>query len=233
MNEAAVPTVPPAQPPAATLLAAGLGRRLGGVPKSALLIDGQSVFERLVQALRQAGITQVSAVIGTYADTLLPLARRSGVRVVHQPVPDAPLVASQRLALHDHLLHQPGCDLLLLVADLPLLTGEHVVPLLRAWRQRPATVLAQMPVVQGVRGHPVCLAWPAVQAVVAQPCPRGVRDWLAGAGDAVQAVTTDHDAYTTDLDTPDDLAALRQRLAPRAVAWPAGLSAPRHGALQS
>lgn len=214
------PTAAPTPAPAATLLAAGWGRRLGGVPKSALQIDGQSLFERLVQALRQVGITHISAVIGPYADTLLPLARRSGVRVVPQPEPDAPLVASQRRALQDHRQHQPGHDLLLLVADLPLLTGEHLVPLLRAWQQRPPLRQAQVPLFHGVRGHPVCLSWAAVQAVLAMPEPCGVRDWLAGAGAAVQTVTLHHDACSTDLDTPADLAALQQRLWPVPVAWP-------------
>lgn len=217
------PTDTSTSPPAATLLAAGLGRRLGGVPKSALLIDGVSVFERLVQALRNAGIEDISAVIGPYADVLLPLARRSGVRVVAQPLPEAPLIASQLLALHDHLLHQQGRDLMLLVADLPLLAGEHIAPLLAAWRERPATVQAQVPVVNGVRGHPVCLAWPAVQAVSAQPYPRGVRDWWLVADDAVMALCTAHDAYTTDLDTPEDLTALVSRCSPHLVGWPNGL----------
>ncbi len=209
--------------PAATLLAAGLGRRLGGVPKSALLIGGQSIFERLLAALRQAGIEHISAVIGPYADTLLPLAQRGGVRVVEQAVPEAPLVASQRLAVHHHLLHRPGRDLMLLVADLPLLDGEHIAPLLQAWARRPAGVQAQVPVVHGVRGHPVLLSWAAVQAVAAQPPAHGVRDWLQGAGEAVQTLPTDDDAHTTDLDTPEDLAALRARLHPMRVEWQAGL----------
>lgn len=215
MNE----PVPLGAPPAATLLAAGLGRRLGWVPKSALLIDGQSIFERLVQALRHAGIEYINAVIGPYADTLLPLARRSGVCVVRQHVSDATLEATQRLAVHDHLLHRRGRDLMLLVADLPLLTGNDIVPLLKAWRQRPSTVHAQMPVVNGVRGHPVCLSWSAVQTVDALPSPRGVRDWLLGSSDAVQAVVTDCDAFTTDLDTPDDLDALRLRIHGGSVSW--------------
>ncbi len=215
--------------PAATLLAAGLGRRLGGVPKSALRIDGQSLFERLVQALRRAGIEHISAVIGPYADVLLPLAARCGVRVVEQAVPEAPLAASQRLAVHHHLLHRPDRDLMLLVADLPLLGGEHIAPLLQAWARRPAGVQAQVPVFQGVRGHPVLLSWTAVQGVAATPPACGVRDWLLGAGDAVQALPTDADAHTTDLDTPDDLAALRQRLHPLPVAWPAGLMPQRCG----
>ncbi len=218
MNEPVTPT----PPPAATLLAAGLGLRLGGMPKSALLIDGQSLFERLVQALQQAGIDNISAVIGPYAETLLPLARCSGVRVVHQPLPDAPLVASQRLALLDHLKHRTGRDLMLLVADLPLLTSEHIVPLLKAWRERPDLINAQVPMVYGVRGHPVCLSWQAVQAA-AQLELGGVREWILGARESTQVLDAVHEAYTTDLDTADELDSLRRRLHPLPVAWPSDL----------
>lgn len=211
-----------ASPPAATLLVAGLGLRLGGMPKSALLIDGQSLFERLAQALRQAGIDNISAVIGPYAETLVPLARRSGVRVVHHREPDAQLVQSQRLAVQDHMQHQVGRDLMLLVADLPLLTSEHVVHLLEAWRERPSQIHAQVPTVHGVRGHPVCLSWPAVQAV-AQPFLGGVREWLIGAGGATQVLDTVHEAYITDLDTASDLDSVRRRLHPLPVVWPSEL----------
>lgn len=207
--------------PAAVLLAAGLGRRLGGVPKSVLHIDGRSLFERLVGALRGAGIDDIGAVIGPYADVLLPLAQRCGVRVIRSPVVDAPLAASQRLAVQDHLRHHlPGRALLLLVADLPLLAREDLVPLLQAWAQRAPGVQARMPVVGGVRGHPVCLSWAAVQAVAEQPPGQGVRDWLAQAGGAVQAIVTDREAHITDLDTPADLEALRRRLWPLPVEWP-------------
>lgn len=208
---------------AATLLAAGQGKRLGGVPKPALRIDGQSLFERLVQALRQAGVQDIRAVIGPYADVLVPLARQSGVRVIPQTVPDAPLVASQRLAVADHLRHHPtGCeghDLLLLVADLPLLTGDDTAPLLQAWHRRPAHIHAQMPQVNGVRGHPVCLSWQAVQAVAALPAEQGVRDWLAAATDATQVLACDREGCVWDLDTPEDLVALRARLHPVGVGW--------------
>ena len=65
-------------------MGAGLKSRSGGMTKCALLIDGQSLFERLAQA----SIDNIRAVIGAYAENLVPLARRCGVRVVHHRVPD-------------------------------------------------------------------------------------------------------------------------------------------------
>ena len=134
------------------------------------------VLPILVHALRQSGIQSINVVIGPYADTLLALARRCDVQVIRHSGPADELVASQRLAVNEHLRQQPGADLMLLVADLPLLAADDIRPLLRAWAQRPAHTQAQVPVVGGVRGHPVLLSWQAVQAVAGQR-------WLLFRGD--------------------------------------------------
>lgn len=194
--------------PAATLLAAGLGRRMGGVAKPALMINGQSLFERLVMALRQAGVCDVSAVIGPYRETLLPLALRCGVAVIPNQETSTELAVSQRLAVNAHLSRHRGRDLMLLVSDLPLLTAHDIRPLLQAWRQRGVGIQAQVPIVDGVRGHPLLLSWTAVQAVAAQPVHLGVRDWLRDAGDKMRMLEMHSAAYTRDLDTPEDLASL-------------------------
>lgn len=195
-------------PVAATLLAAGLGRRMGGVAKAALQFGGRSLLERLAAALRGAGVTAVSIVIGPYRDQLLPLAARCNLHVVEHGQADADLIESQRLALDAHRARWPGADLLLSVADLPLLTAAHVQPLLQAWRQRADGIHAQMPVVDGVRGHPVLLSWHAVQAIAATERHTGIRAWLAANADTVSPVSTHERAYVTDVDTPEDLAAL-------------------------
>ena len=163
---------------------------------------------------------RISAVIGPYADTLLALARCCDVQVIRHSGPADELVASQRLAVHEHLRQQPGADLMLLVADLPLLAADDIRPLLRAWAQRPAHTQAQVPVVGGVRGHPVLLSWQAVQAVAEQPWPHAVRTWMLANTGTTQWLQADRDAYVTDLDTPDDLQALRSRLAGASIAWP-------------
>lgn len=214
-----------ATPPAAIVLAAGLGRRLGGRPKAALRIGGTSLLERQLHTLRAVGIEDIGVVIGPYADTLAPLAERGGARVIRHPTPDPPrqpdLVASQRLALRSHLQRHRGTDLLLVLADLPALQADDIRPLLDVWRQRQADVLAQRPVVNGVQGHPLLLAWSAALAVDALPGHLGVRDLLAGAPGVLQTLPSDRPAYVTDLDTPQDLAALRARCHPQAVDWPA------------
>ena len=206
----------------AAILAAGLGQRMGGRPKAALQVGGVSLLERLVSALREAGVDDTAVVLGPYPQTLVPLAQRCGARVLQAP-PDTPLAASQRLAIQAHIGHAPDHDMLVLLADLPCLTSAHIAWLLDAWRQRPAGVHAQMPVVDGVdgvRGHPLILSWQAVQAVAAMPASLGIRDWLHSHPAQVCPLPTPERAYTADLDTPEDVEALRKALYPQPVGWP-------------
>lgn len=208
-------------PLAATILAAGLGQRLGGRPKATLQIGGSSVLERLVVALRGASIQAVSVVIGPYRDQLLPLVAHCGARAVAHRQPDASLVDSQRLALEAHGAGFADHDLLLVLADLPLLSAADVSPLVAAWHQRASSVHAQMPVVDGVRGHPLLLSGYAVAQVSATARHLGIRDWLRSHPEAVQSFHSSRRAYVTDVDTPDDLAALQALIHPVPVAWPA------------
>nr|WP_315207051.1 NTP transferase domain-containing protein [uncultured Albidiferax sp.] len=202
-----------------SILAAGLGQRMGGRPKAALQIGGTSLLERLAIALRGAGVDDIAVVLGPYPQTLVPLAQRCDARVLQAP-PGTPLAASQRLAVQAHTEHAPGHDMLVLLADLPLLTSAHIAWLLEAWRQRPDGVQAQMPVVDNVRGHPLILSWQAVQAVAAMPAHQGIRDWLHSHPAQVRPLPTPERAYTSDLDTPEDVAALKEALYLQTVEWP-------------
>ena len=229
------PPAPVPRPIAATVLAAGLGHRLGSRPKATLEIDGRSLLERLTAALRGAGIEDIGVVIGPYREALVPLAAACGLRVLAHPQPHTSLIDSQRLALAAHVAgaglavgadegpREAGADLLLVVADLPLLAAAHVVPMLQAWRQRPLGIDAMMPRVAGVRGHPVLLSWQAVERIIATPRELDIRDWLAAHPAAVEAFPASDPAYVTDVDTPADVDRLRTLLHPTTVAWPAAL----------
>lgn len=238
MQTSAPATAQAPTPVAATILAAGLGRRLGGRPKTALQIGGRSLLERLVDALRAAGIEQIRIVLGPYTETLLPLAQRCGLQVLCHDRPETGLIDSQRLAIQAHLA--PGQaqglgqspapaqapDLMLVLADLPWLQADHVQALLEHWQRRTAGIEAQMPLVAGVRGHPVLLSWQAVGQIAALPPDAGIRDWLKDHPGLIGPFISQQRAYITDLDTPADLAALEQAMQPEPVRWPAPWNPP-------
>ncbi|WP_180180318.1 NTP transferase domain-containing protein, partial [Achromobacter insuavis] len=145
-------------PIAAIILAAGQGSRLGGRAKPALRIDGVSLLERLARGLRDAGVAPVRAVIGPYADILMPLAQRAAIAPLAQALPDASLADSQRLALREHVRAHPDHDLLLVLADLPLLDANAIADLLAQWRACAPGADSLRPRVDGAPGHPLLLS---------------------------------------------------------------------------
>ncbi|TCP04052.1 molybdenum cofactor cytidylyltransferase/nicotine blue oxidoreductase [Rubrivivax gelatinosus] len=209
-------------PLCAVVLAAGQGRRLGGCAKAALEIDGRSLFDGVVQALRGAGAAEVLVVVGPYLDTWHTLASRVGALVLEHRQKDASRAESQRLGLRAGLERRPGHDLMFCVADLPLLHAGAVRALVAAWHRREHHVQALVPWVGGQRGHPVLLSAAAAARLDAAAAGVGLRDWLAANPQAVQALACEDECHVVDLDTEQDLETLRRRLAPARVDWPAG-----------
>lgn len=201
----------------AAVLAAGRGCRLGGVLKAGLEVGGEPVLARVVRALRAGGVKQVSVVAGPYLNVLMPLA--DSLDAPLWVLPESPegtanqgsLADSQRWAAQQHVRLYPGCDLMLLVGDLPLLSGNEVAWLRRQWAARSPRMEAMVPVVRGQRGHPVMLSAHVAQSVARLEAPEGVRDWMARHSEQVAMELATGEGHVTDLDTPEDLARLRTR----------------------
>ncbi|MGM9514783.1 nucleotidyltransferase family protein [Roseateles sp. DB2] len=205
--------------PGAIILAAGLGRRLGGRPKAALHIGEQSLLERLAQVLREAGVEQPRVVLGPYRETLLPLALRAGLDPLLHEREQPSLIDSQRLALQAHRRLQPERPLWLLLGDMTALSGEDLRRLQQAWRERAPDIQALVPTVEGQRGHPVILGPQALEAIDGQAETLGVRHWLSAHGDRVHFAALSGPGPVQDLDTEADLLALRAAHHPLPVDW--------------
>ncbi|MBB1623845.1 NTP transferase domain-containing protein [Achromobacter sp. UMC71] len=207
-------------PIAAIILAAGQGSRMGGRPKAALHVDGVSLLERLAAALRANGVDAISAVIGPYAATLLPLAARGAIQPLRPPQEAGSLIDSQRLGLAAHAAGRPGHDLMLVLGDLPLLDDDAVGTLIRHWQARPPDAGIMQPIVDGVRGHPVILSARSAAAANDLPPGLGIRDWMTQQPGSVAPFYSEQRAYVTDLDTPEDIEALRKTWRGSSVQWP-------------
>lgn len=198
--------------PAAIILAAGLGRRMGGLAKAALRIGETTILERLVQALRAAGVDEISAVIGPYREQMVLLLDQCGVQAIVHSRAAPSLIDSQRLALQSHDARFPDRDLLLVLGDLALLTEADVSVLLASWIQRGDHIHAQVPVVEGVRGHPVLLSGHAIAQINGTPDHLGVRDWLRDHAQVERQFATSATGYVRDIDTSNDLAAVQSSI---------------------
>lgn len=199
----------------AAVLAAGEGRRLGGRCKALITIDGRPQLARLWDLLHAAGVGGGVVITGAHAPAL-----RAGVaalggcppgwRLVHHAGHADGQPGSVRVALAGLLASEtPGWDqALLLPCDLPLLRADDVRELCAAWDGVSPLL---RPVFDGQPAHPLLLTRAAAQAVLDSGPEADVRAYLAAHPAALQRRVVANDRGVFDLDTPDDLLALRER----------------------
>lgn len=190
---------------AGVILAAGGGTRLGGRPKALLTVDGELFVERAVRTMREGGCAEVVVVLGHEAAEVRRAATLSGVHLVDNPDWSTGLGSSFRAGLG---AVPAGCTAAaILLVDQPFVGAEAVRAVLAAHERGAEIVTAAY---AGRRGHPVLLAarhWPA--AAASAHGDRGARAFLdAHAAEAV-TVPCDDLGDPRDVDTPEDLRALR------------------------
>ncbi len=220
---------PPAAPvAAAVLLAAGESRRMQGPNKLLMRIDGEPLVARTARVLREAGVSPVLAVLGhASAQVAAALAGVEGVdRVV---LPDASLGQQASVLAGLRALDVDTGPLLVALSDLALLEPADVRALLCAWRER-ARGAVLVPWHDGRRGNPVVIDAALRRRVLAGPDDRGLRGFIDDHRELVRRWEAPNDHFVFDLDTADDVAALRARLGGRPVeAGPVSSSTPPGG----
>jgi CTP:molybdopterin cytidylyltransferase MocA len=196
--------------PAAIVLAAGEGRRMGG-PKALLVIDGQPLIVRHVERLREAGCRSIVVVV-----------RSAVVDEVRANLGDARgagVVAADTLSTAASLTIglgalEPERDQAIVVSPVDMMPARRstIDALLTAVAEEGVHVAT--PRFHGRGGHPVAIRETLLRAL--REGYRGTLRDLIGAAEAYRRrVDVDDPAVTGDLDTPEDLAVLRPGLVPR------------------
>jgi CTP:molybdopterin cytidylyltransferase MocA len=187
----------------AVILAAGEGRRLGGVAKALLRgTDGQTFLARIVATARAVGLAEAFVVVGPpHGDVVSVVARELGCRVVVNPSPQrgmASSVAAGFAALVGSKTHAAW----LWPVDHPDVSVTSLQLLVAALHAHAAA----RPVCDGRGGHPPLIArslWPALASCA--DVEGGARTVLANAD--VAAVVVGDRGVLRDVDTPADLEA--------------------------
>jgi len=205
----AIALAKPESVPAAVLLAAGEGSRLGGMPKSLLTLNGQSLLARQVAALRQAGIHQIIVVTGYFHALIEAELKPLHVDVVRNPEPEAGQQSSVRLGLSK--LRGPFDFTFITLADQPLLCAGDFITLTSAFAQRRPSTQIRYPIVKGQRGNPVAISKDIVSLILAADSSVTCKGFIQGHPELVDPYLTDNEHYAVDIDTLEDLAAFKAR----------------------
>lgn len=209
----------------ALVLAAGAGSRLGGLPKCLIRLGGQTLLQRLMDALASLGIDDVRVVVGHHAEAIAAqvheLAPNRRPVLLRNPAPGEEPADSLRVGLRS-LTDMPQ-RLLVLLGDLPELGAPHIAAALAAFDARDPAQHALVPLVDGEPGHPAVLD--AAACALLRNQSGGLRAWRRAQPEQVALWRTADAAHVRDLDTPEDLAALARRTG-LAVALPALASQP-------
>jgi molybdenum cofactor cytidylyltransferase len=189
----------------AVIPAAGKSVRMGR-PKLALPLGERTVLERVVAALREAGVEHVLVVVGPHVPQLVSPAERAGAYVLQlaRETPDMRATVEAGLRwLEERFRPRPDDGWLLVPADHPTLDPFLVRTLLWERAGAPDKSIV-VPTHGGRRGHPTLIDWKHVAGMRALPAGQGFNVYLRQCAAETLEVPVDSADVLCDLDTPED-----------------------------
>ena len=202
----------------AVLLAAGEGRRMGGVAKPLIRLQGVPLISRQLVALSGAGIDEVVVVTGHARAAVEAQVQNYVVTLAHNDAYAAGQDGSVRVGLA--ALSGPFDAVIVMLADQPLIGANDLTELIGAFKKRPAGHVV-VPVVDGRRGNPIVLDGVALARILDSDTNLGCRNLVQRSPELVHAHETVNARFVTDLDTVEDVQALAAR-----TGWRVELPAP-------
>ncbi len=186
------------------ILAAGSSSRMRGGDKLLEHVEGEPLLRRVVLAALATGCPVTVAVSPDHPARLEAL---TGLDVAQVMVPDAAQGMAASLVAGVRSLPQQAAVLLLL-ADLPLITGADLVAVIAASAADPACIWRGADP-DGTAGHPVLFAHDLRGELLELTGDEGARAVLGRHAGRVRLVPLPAGHASTDLDTPEAWAAFR------------------------
>lgn len=219
----------------AVVLAAGTASRMGGRPKCLLLRDGQTLLNRLLTALEQAGIDETVLVLGHNAELIQDaLSARWQSSLPGQALPGMPVhqvlnsrpTDGQNSSLHLGLAKATNLQpqwLMVALADQPLLETDDLRALIAAVKASPMGTHMLQPWFDGQPGNPVMLSekvmsdlldFSQAMSATGKPNPQdlpGGKEWRKLNPQHCHPWHAMNPHFQVDMDTPEDIEALRAK----------------------
>jgi len=193
---------------AVLLLAAGQGSRLGSHPKALLKQDGETLLNRLLDAVEPFNPIEFIVVTGFHGEAIeqslaqMDSSFSRSIRLLRNPNPELGQASSVRIGIE--ALQSNFDALLIALSDQPAITKTEISQILNAFSQRSAGTEILLPMVHGQRGNPVLFSKKALQNTVAIP-NLSCRAYMDEHPEQVQLWETNNPAFVADVDTPEDM----------------------------
>ncbi len=193
---------------AVVILAAGQSRRMGPVNKLLAEVDGKTMVRHALDAAMACHGQPIIVVTGHEADLVAGAVDKPGVRVVHNPDYAAGLSTSVRVGLEAVPGDNDGA--IIMLSDMPQVTAEHLNRLIAAFDPAEGRAIC-VPSWQGKIGNPTLWAKRFFDEMCALDGDTGAKHLIGTYGEVVGEVAMESDAVLTDIDSPETLAAFRDR----------------------
>jgi len=208
-----VAKVPPGPRIGALLLAAGRSSRMGS-NKMLAAIDGRPMVARTAQRLLSSHARPIVAVLGNEADAVdAALGKLPVERVLNPDYADG-LSTSLKRGLA--ALPKEIDGVVVCLGDMPLIAGRDIDRLIAAFNPLEGRAIV-VPTRRGKRGNPVLWSRQFFSEMMALGGDAGARRLIDEHADLVAEIEMDNDSVLIDIDTPDALAELRERVKPSAA----------------
>jgi molybdenum cofactor cytidylyltransferase len=185
---------------AAVILSAGESSRMGR-PKALLSIGGQTFIERIVGALRQAGLENIIVILGHDAEAMRQKIAHLPVTILVNPDYRTGQLSSLRVAI-SHLLPNDRCGgLLVHLVDHPYIDAALVNLLIERFEH--SGKLIAVPRFHGKRGHPVIFARSLFDELLNAPEDQGAKAVVNAHRNETLEIETEDEGITLDIDTPE------------------------------
>jgi molybdenum cofactor cytidylyltransferase len=199
---------------AALLLAAGQSRRMGGPNKLLEPIAGTAMVARTAQRLLSSRARPVVAVLGNQADAVEAALGRLPIARVRNAAFAEGLSSSLKCGLAALPAEIDG--VVVCLGDMPLIAARDIDRLIAAFNPLEGRAIV-VPTRRGKRGNPVLWARRFFAEMAELAGDVGAKHLIGEHAELVSEIEMDSDAVLVDIDTPDALAALRDRLKPSAA----------------
>ncbi|MQX36572.1 nucleotidyltransferase family protein [Roseospira navarrensis] len=195
---------------AVVLLAAGLGRRMGGPNKLLCDLEGMPVVRRAALPFRAALPADAPRVVVTGRDAAKVTAALDGLGFSGVYNPDFSDGMGRSIAAGVAALPADVDGILIALGDMPGLQADTVHAMRAALSADldPASAILR-PMHDGHAGHPVLWGADYRSALAALTGDRGGRDLILQHAGRLRQVVVDDPAVIRDIDQPSDLAAAR------------------------